>query len=167
MYAVKEFADSNKLTALVLHHTRKTVGKDKDRDIMEDVSGTQGLAGGCDGVLVLKRARQSNDAVLSVTGRDDAEKELALHFDPETLTWVSLGTAEEHQLGENQKRILAFMESRSGSPVFVSEMSDLLGVEDGSVRKALHRLLERGLVSRRGTAWVHPGQEPGGVSAAF
>ena len=58
---------------LVVHHTRKL----DSADFVDSVSGTQGLAGAADYVLVLKRQRHSTDATLAVTGRDVPEAEYA------------------------------------------------------------------------------------------
>ncbi|MGV0695598.1 AAA family ATPase, partial [Mycobacterium paraintracellulare] len=59
---------------LLVHHTRKA----ESSDFIETVSGTQGIAGSADFVLVLSRKRHSDEAVLSVTGRDVNENEYAL-----------------------------------------------------------------------------------------
>jgi AAA domain len=59
---------------LAVHHTRKQGAQ----DWMDTVSGTQGIVGSADYVLVLRRERQSNDGLLSVTGRDVTENEYAL-----------------------------------------------------------------------------------------
>ncbi len=156
LYEIKEFADENGLTVLLLHHTRKLVGKDKDRDEFEDVSGTQGISGACDGILMLKRARQSNDAVVSVTGRDDEEQKLALLFDPATLTWKNQGSAEEHLMGKLQLKVLEYMKVRAGVPSFVSQISEDLEADAGSIRKTLHRLMDKGVVCRHGLGWKYP-----------
>ncbi len=61
-------------TLLVVHHTRKA----ESEDFVDAVSGTQGIAGSADFILVLRRKRQAAEAVLSVTGRDVPENEYAL-----------------------------------------------------------------------------------------
>jgi hypothetical protein len=61
-------------TLLVVHHTRKA----EAADFVDTVSGTQGIAGSVDFVLVLTRKRHENNANLSVTGRDIVEAEYAL-----------------------------------------------------------------------------------------
>lgn len=53
-------------TVLVIHHTNKG----KHDDFLDAVSGTQGVAGAYDTVLVLSRERKSAEGVLAVTGRD-------------------------------------------------------------------------------------------------
>lgn len=62
------------LSVIVLHHDRKAAAD----DFVDSVSGTHGLAGAADTVMVLARRRQAADAVLKVTGRDVPEDEYAL-----------------------------------------------------------------------------------------
>lgn len=59
------------------HHTRKMLSE----DFLDTISGTQGIAGSADYVLVLSRKRKSSEGVLSVTGRDIEENEFALTVD--------------------------------------------------------------------------------------
>jgi 5S rRNA maturation endonuclease (ribonuclease M5) len=71
----KDLADSVPgSTILIIHHTRKADAT----DFVDLVSGTQGLAGSVDFILALDRKRHSDDAILSVTGRDITEAEYAL-----------------------------------------------------------------------------------------
>jgi hypothetical protein len=58
----------------IVHHDRKA----ESDDFLEQVSGSHGITGAADTVMVLKRARNSVDAVLSITGRDVEERALAL-----------------------------------------------------------------------------------------
>jgi hypothetical protein len=62
------------LSIIVLHHDRKAAAD----DFVDSVSGTHGLAGAADTIIVLARRRQAADAVLKITGRDVAEEEFAL-----------------------------------------------------------------------------------------
>lgn len=62
------------LAVVVAHHDRKA-GAD---DFVDAVSGTHGLAGAADTVVVLDRKRQATDALLKITGRDVAEEIYAL-----------------------------------------------------------------------------------------
>ena len=57
-----------------MHHTNKG----DSGDFVDAVSGTQGIAGSADSVLVLRRQRKSAEATLAVTGRDITEREIAL-----------------------------------------------------------------------------------------
>jgi hypothetical protein len=63
-------------TLLINHHQRKAGAE----DFVDAVSGTAGLAGAADTVIVLSRDRQEAAGLLKVTGRDVAEGEYAVTF---------------------------------------------------------------------------------------
>lgn len=72
---LKTIADAHPgLSVTVLHHDRKAVAD----DFVDSVSGTHGLAGAADTIVVLARKRQASEAVLKVTGRDVPEAEYGL-----------------------------------------------------------------------------------------
>jgi hypothetical protein len=64
------------MTLLVNHHDRKANAD----DFVDAVSGTHGLAGAADTIIVLSRDRQEASGLLKVTGRDVAEGEYAVTF---------------------------------------------------------------------------------------
>ena len=73
--ALKATSDAVPGSSLVIvHHTRKMDGG----DFLDAVSGTQGIAGAADTVLVLKRDRHNDRASLQVTSRDAAQGEYSL-----------------------------------------------------------------------------------------
>ncbi|WP_433681932.1 AAA family ATPase [Nocardia sp. CA-119907] len=75
---LKELTDSAPGSCLLaVHHSRKA----ESVDFVDAVSGTQGIAGSADFVLVLSRKRKEDRAVLAVTGRDVPENEYALTAD--------------------------------------------------------------------------------------
>lgn len=82
--ALKEVADRHSVAIIVVHHTRKAVD---DADVFNEVSGSTGLTGAADAILVAKRARNTAEAVLHVTGRDITEEEYALSWSPEGCQW--------------------------------------------------------------------------------
>jgi RecA-family ATPase len=86
MAAIKTIADEWGIAILVVHHTRKQHAA----DFLDTVSGTHGLAGAADAVLVLERSRGSAEAKLQITGRDVEETEYALNFAGDVGTWQFL-----------------------------------------------------------------------------
>ncbi len=155
--AVKQFVDDRNFSALVLHHTRKAQAE----DFMETLLGTQGIAGAADGVIHLQRSRGSNEAIVSIVGRDEPQKQLAVEFDPDTLTWRSLGTAEEHIGGKLQAAVLGYLRLRAGAPTFPNDVAEHLSEPADKIRPILHKLLNKGLVRRVGNAWAYPGENDG------
>lgn len=75
--ALKRIADEHPgLSLVVIHHDRKAAAE----DFVDSVSGTHGLAGAADTIMVLHRKRQSTDGLLKVTGRDVPEAEYAIQL---------------------------------------------------------------------------------------
>jgi hypothetical protein len=75
---LKQLADERAgMTLLTNHHDRKA----NSDDFIDSVSGTHGLAGAADTVIVLTRARHEEAGLLKVTGRDVPEGEYAVCFE--------------------------------------------------------------------------------------
>jgi hypothetical protein len=74
--ALKRVIEDRKGTLLVNHHDRKANAD----DFVDAVSGTHGLAGAADTIVVLTRDRNETSGLLKVTGRDVAEGEYAVTF---------------------------------------------------------------------------------------
>jgi RecA-family ATPase len=86
------------LGIIVAHHTRKTVSA----DFVDSVSGTNGLAGAADTIIVLSRDRHTSDGILNVTGRDVEEAEYALVSD--RGRWVLEGADLSESVAAAQER---------------------------------------------------------------
>src|SRR5262249_47980606 len=72
---------------VVVHHTRKMAAD----DLMETVSGSYGVSGAADTILVM--ATKGSGTVLDIRGRDVEPAELAIEFDKNTCRWRVLGNA--------------------------------------------------------------------------
>jgi hypothetical protein len=138
---------------LVVHHTRKA----ETLDFVDSVSGTQGIAGSVDFVLVLDRKRQTHDAVLSVTGRDVPEGEYALtaqygilwRLDGNALTEARRKVSERHEknnLGERQLGLLEFVISRGETTA--ADAATKLKIPPKAAADALRDLYGRGRIRR-------------------
>jgi hypothetical protein len=75
---------------IVTHHTRKAEAE----DLIDKISGTFGLAGAADTVIVIEW--RSNNWIFDVRGRDVAADQLTAKFDKSTYRWTILGNAAEH-----------------------------------------------------------------------
>lgn len=106
--ALKKLADRLHICILLVHHTRKL----GDSDTLNEISGTTGIAGCADTLMVLKKPRRTdNKAVLYCTGRDISDRELTLELDRETCTWkhVSGDLPKKRALPPEINIIQAFM----------------------------------------------------------
>jgi hypothetical protein len=73
------------IAVVLVHHTNKS----KSEDDLDTISGSQGLAGGVDNILVLKRGRASSEATLYVTGRDiEQEGRYSLVWNQDISMWT-------------------------------------------------------------------------------
>lgn len=98
--ALKAFADRHNVALLLVHHLRKM--RD-DGDPFAMISGTTGISGAADTMLVLiKENRSDSSAKLSVVGRDVESLDAVLRFDRETCRWANLGDADA--FAEQQRR---------------------------------------------------------------
>lgn len=77
---LQRFAQSHKIAVLVVHHLKKT-GRGDDLDPVERISGSMGLAGTCDSILMLEGKRDDDKSTLNVTARDFEQGEWVLCFD--------------------------------------------------------------------------------------
>lgn len=127
---LKRFADNNRISMILVHHTRKQ----KSDDSFDMISGTNGLLGAADGAFVLqKEKRTANAATLEISGRDQQDQKLYLNRNPDNLIW-ELERTETELWKEPPEPLLQvisqkFSESSSawqGSP---TELVSWLGVD--------------------------------------
>jgi AAA domain len=103
---LKPIADTHNVAVVLLHHTRKA----ESSDVLDSVSGTQGLSGSVDALLLLRRERGQMDAALYVTGRDiEHEQDYALKFNADACTWSSIGTVHDAKMTRERLAILDFL----------------------------------------------------------
>jgi len=128
------------VAVLVIHHLRKGSANDP----LDEVSGSHGLTGSVDGVLVLKRERGRADAFLYVTGRDiEQERELALSWDSTTASWRIAGDAEEYRGSKERAEIVECLRSAQG-PMGPKEVSDALGKNYNPTKQLMWKMSNDG-----------------------
>lgn len=137
MGALKRLADRHGVAILVVHHTRKM----QSEDFLDAVSGTNGLAGSADAVLVLRRSRGKASAELHVTGRDIEEAEYALDFDPRYGLWQMLdGPASDYSLGDTRRQILDHLRAVPGATP--KQIADALSLNYETAKKTCKRMFD-------------------------
>lgn len=142
----KALADRLGTPVMLLHHTRKAAAE----DFVDEVSGTQGLAGAVDTVVVLKRMRGKADGLLQVTGRDVDENEFALQFDAALGAWaLSDKSAAEVRLGATRAQVLGWVRDHEGATP--KQVSDGLGIDHELAKKTCRRMASDGDLDTDGT----------------
>lgn len=148
-------------TALVIcHHDRKAIAP----DFVDQVSGTNGIAGGADTIVLLTRDRQSEEGLVQVTGRDVIEGAYALRF--AEGRW-KLDGDDLAQAGQNAKRVageqaasgrgeymqqvnrtLVQLVSSLGKPATPAQVAEAAELDISIVRKYLNRLYQDGRIDK-------------------
>ena len=111
---IKDLADDNEVSLLLIHHLRKTDAT----DVFDTFSGTFGITAAADGLLALVKSKDST--VLHVTGRDLENEEYALKFESHKLSWEIIGKAEDVQSSKSPCSVVDRFEV-AGSPGLVEE----------------------------------------------
>ena len=145
---LKNLADRYGVALLVIHHLRKM----ESTDPVDAISGTLGLAGAADAILVLKRERRQHDATIFVTGRDLDEAELSVRWSDELCCWSIVQQDEEKQrISLARKQVLDALEAQDAVSLQPSQIARLIGKGAGSVRKLLREMeMDGQVVSEHG-----------------
>lgn len=171
MSALKDLVDAWPGTSLiVVHHTKKA----EAQDFLDSVSGTQGLAGAADSILVLRRERQSEGAVLHVTSRDAREGEYAVTLTDGswTLDGSDLAGAAQaaHQreavagLGDQMTELVNVV-GRYPEGIRRQELLTLMHMEPGTLDTYLRRAAEAGRIEKAGRGRYTPVRSVRSVSS--
>ncbi|MDO5683478.1 MAG: AAA family ATPase, partial [Propionibacteriaceae bacterium] len=139
------------MALLALHHDRKA----ESSDFVDAVSGTNGIAGAADSILVLSRQRTEETGLLKVTGRDVEEREYAMTLNGghwtvpagglEEAAKMAADTKATHGLGDRAAEVLTFV-AKHPEGVSPSQVGEGLNLPDA--RRYLSRLLDAGRITR-------------------
>ena len=158
--AFTKLAGEYGVSIVIIHHVRKS---QQDSDPFERVSGSYGLTGAADTVLILDRTH--NGVTLYGRGRDSDELEKALRLNH--CQWELLGDAAEvHMTGERVKVLDVLRAIGAEEPALKSgDIAKAIGSTVSAVSKLLHKLAGDGLVVKDGygkyrMSPVSPGPQP-------
>jgi hypothetical protein len=128
---------------VVVHHTRKAAAE----DLIDKVSGTAGLTGAVDTIIVIERDNQG--IVFDVRGRDIEANTLAVQFSKETCRWTILGPAGDRKASDTQAKILEALRQADG-PLGPKKVTEVTGVTEDNAKQSLSRMARNGEIIRVG-----------------
>jgi hypothetical protein len=140
---LRDLANEHNVAVVIVHHLRKAAAD----DAFDTVSGTLGLTGAPDSILVLRY--DSSGVVLHGKGRDLIELEKALRFDMDACTWTIKGDATEVRRSTERGVILAALEG-AGEALGPRQIADATGMKAANVRFLLNKLLHDGEIVKAG-----------------
>lgn len=125
------------LAIIVVHHDRKA----QSDDFVHLVSGTHGISGTADTIMVLKKLSRINvNAILHITGRDVEDQELKLKFDSGIweLTEGIPVTTERNAIIELLKK---------DGPMTMGKISSILNKKQENIRQLVYKLKKKGIIN--------------------
>ena len=159
---LKQITDDHPgLAVVVVHHDRKA----ESGDFVDAISGTNGIAGSADTIVLLARDRHETTGLLSVTGRDVHEAEYGLtRYDSGSwgLTGGSLAAAKDAatqarrdlqmgRLGDRMREVVDLVNGRESTRP--RDAAEVLGISNREAAVYLGRAYDADLIDKaeRGT----------------
>jgi len=138
---LQELATEAQLSILVMHHQRKLGAE----DLIETLSGTLGLGGAVDAVLILGKHAQFGKYLYG-RRRDLEEFNISIKQN-EQSRWQVLGPMSEEQASPERAQIIAVL-ARAGKPMTTKEISEAVGGKYPNIKQLLSKLHFDGQVER-------------------
>jgi RecA-family ATPase len=133
MAGLHKLANERGIAVVAAHHDRKMAADDP----FDTVSGTLGLTGAADTIIMIKRT--SAGTTFHVRGRDIEDGETAAQFDKATCRWSLLGAASEVHRSNLRSRVIAALKA-AGQPLSTKEIMSAAEMEN---RNAIDLLLRK------------------------
>lgn len=140
---MQKLAITRQIALVLVTHLRKQ----SSSDALERVMGSTGITGAADAIWLLKRGRGEGNGILTVTGRDVEEQELAVQFEKATCQWTVLGDAEKYQLDKKRQEILNCLEQAT-EPVGPKEMAEALGRKEVNIKNLMRKMHQSGQIGK-------------------
>jgi hypothetical protein len=163
--------DHRGMTLLVNHHDRKANAE----DFVDSVSGTHGLAGAADTILVLTRERYESAGKLRVAGRDIPQGEYALlfedggywHLDGPDLAAAAKRARDARVtagLGDRSAEVVSYVLDHPDG-VSPSDVAAELGIDVRQAGVYLHRAVQGGRLRKPARGLYTPVESVGSVES--
>jgi hypothetical protein len=140
---LQKIAGKYRIAVVINHHVRKMEADDP----FDTVSGTLGLTGAADTIIVLKR--HAGAVTLHARGRDIEEVETALQFERGTCRWTILGAAAEVYVSNERAAVRGALAGSGPEGLTVSELMAATGSKTrGAMDTLLFKMKEAGEIIR-------------------
>ena len=132
-------AMKHQLCIMLIHHTKKG----GEENVFDEISGTTGLPGGSDTMMVIKKV--NGQSTLNVTGRDIVENSFSIVFDDQIFTWNVVGKVEEVRTTAERQAILDTLKTHNRE-MRSSEIAKIIEKSPSNTSKLLSKLMTEGRV---------------------
>ena len=134
---IQKWSISAGIPVICVHHTRKG-DPSKSGNPFDEVSGSTGIQGVADTLIVCDRAKGSNDGIMYVTGREVCEENYPMYFETGTMTWELKASETEMDSGPFMLSTW-FMDHEF---ITVKEAAKLWGINQRTAMRKLDALVE-------------------------
>lgn len=138
---------SYNVALLIVHHDKKGA----EADFLARVSGSYGVAGSADTIMVLERARGQEYGKLHVTGRDCADATVGVRFDGRH-GWQVAPSALAGSSPQRQAIYDCLL--HSATALWPKAVADALDLERTSVTHTMRKMAEEGVITRTEHGYV-------------
>ncbi len=146
--ALQKLASEFGIAVVVVHHTRKS-GAAEGGDVFDVMSGTLGLNGCADTLLIFHQDAQG--MTLHCRGRDVEELAHAVEFDRATCRWKILGEADEvHKSAQRKTIVAALRDAAAGEAMGPTDIAAACDMQVENARKLLFKMVKDGEVRKTG-----------------
>lgn len=142
--SLRDLAVELHIAIILVHHSRKAEAD----DALDTISGTLGLTGAPDTILVLKR-EAGTKFTLHGRGRDIEEIEKAAEFNGDTCVWTITGDADQARTSGERGTIIGAIET-AGEPIGPNEIAIETKMKAVNVRYHLAKMVKDGLLEKVG-----------------
>jgi hypothetical protein len=147
MATLRTLLDGHDCTFLCLAHIRK----ERADDGVMSVSGTYGVTGGADSLIILTGNRNAPGRIVEVVNRDDAGGEYALSFTDHGLILTDEDPHDPaRMLSADDARVYRALEEFGPDGASAGELSGALGGPMTKMGNRLGRMAHRGIIRRLG-----------------
>jgi hypothetical protein len=137
---LRDLAAEHHLAIIIVHHLRKAEAD----DALDTVSGTLGLTGCPDTIMIIRR--EGSGVTLTAQGRDIEEVKKAVDFNPTVAMWTITGDADEVRRSVERNTIIKAFREANGEPLGPKQIAENTDMRGGAVRTQLQRMKAAGLV---------------------
>lgn len=137
VHPITELGRETDTSILLVHHLNKL----ENGDELDKVSGSTGLTGAVENVMILDRARGETKATLSIRPREDREEDFNLEFDGHLQTWI-VGDQGYEPSSKARREIYNFLQDQGSAPL--RAIADAVGKKTDNVSKRLAAMKDNG-----------------------
>jgi DNA polymerase len=137
---LRNLAAEYRIAIVVTHHLRKAEAE----DVFDTISGTLGLTGCVDTILIIKY--EANGVLFTGKGRDLEEFSKAIRFDRVTGLWSIIGDAAAVQTSNKRQAVMDAFHEANGEPIGPTEVTAATGMKAANVRQLFATLKREGLI---------------------